>query len=701
MNPMTELPSAASPEHFVNRELSLLDFQKRVLAIAEDSSTPLLERLRFVAIVVQNLDEFFQVRVAGIQNQIAGRVTTRTFDGMTPADQMAAIRIEVSALFERIDSLFTDDLAPHLQKEGIHLLDYEDLSVEDIEQLEARFEAEVFPVLTPLAVDPAHPFPYISNLSLNLAVVVRDPHDDDLQFARIKVPPLLPRFVPLGDHRYVRLESVMARNVDRLFPAHPIVDAFAFRVTRSADLAVEEEEADDLLEAMESVLRFRQRSASAIRLEVDPGASAETLDLLIRELDLEEDHVYHRNAPLDLSALFELVAIDRPELKDSPWTPTTNPRFSSTSEHDVDFFEEIRGADILVHHPYESFATSTGAFLAQAAADPDVLAIKQTLYRTSASEDPALGGEEEVVRSLIAAAEAGKQVVVLVELKARFDEAANITWAKMLENAGAHVVYGVVGLKTHARILLVVRREQEGLRRYAHIGTGNYNPKTARLYEDLGMFTADPDLGRDLSELFNTLTGYGTPTSYRRLLVAPSMLRSRITERIREEAAKGAEGRILFKINHIVDPHMITELYAASLAGCQIDLIVRGICSLRAGVPGLSPTIRVRSIVGRFLEHSRIYRFGDPSHGAVYYTGSADLMTRNLDGRVEALTPVVDARLKARLEELLDILMTDDTQAWQLDDDRWTKVETSSGVASHPELQARALARKRLEDWSR
>jgi polyphosphate kinase len=691
----------ALPEELINRELSLLAFQERVLAIAEDPELPLLERLKFVAIVTQNLDEFFQVRVAGIQNQIAGGVTTPTADGMTPREQMDAIRIRVAALFARVDSLFADELLALLAKEGIHLVEYVDLTPEEVATVEDRFEHQIFPVLTPLAVDPAHPFPYISNLSLNLAVVVRDPRHDELQFARLKVPPLLPRFIRLENNRFVRLEEVIAHNVERLFPAHPVVDAFAFRVTRSADLAVEEEEAHDLLEAMESVLRFRQRSAGAIRLEIDPEASPQAVDLLERELDLAPAQVYHRTAPLDLSALFELYSIDRPDLKQTPWTPTTSPRLISTAEKDVDFFEEIQAADIFVHHPYESFATSTGAFLAQAAADPDVLAIKQTLYRTSASEDPALGGEEEIVRSLRLAAEAGKQVVVLVELKARFDEAANIAWAKLLESAGVHVVYGVVGLKTHAKVLLVVRREDDGLRRYAHVGTGNYNPKTARLYEDVGIFTADPEMGRDLSELFNTLTGYGDPTKYRRLLVAPSKLRKRLVKRIQEEAANGPEGRILFKLNHVVDPQMIGELYAASQQGCQIDLIVRGICSLRAGVPGLSPTIRVRSVVGRFLEHSRIYRFGDPAHGAVYYMGSADLMTRNLDGRVEALAPVIDPRLKLRIEETLDTLMNDDVQSWELHDDRWDKVETVVGLATHEHMQERALARKRSEDWAR
>jgi polyphosphate kinase len=689
------------PEYLINRELSLLAFQERVLAIADDPDLPLLERLKFVAIVSQNLDEFFQVRVAGIRNQVAGGVTTPTADGMTPREQLNAIRTRVGALFAKTDSLFVDELLPLLEKADIHLLEYADLSDSEIISLHDRFEQQVFPVLTPLAVDPSHPFPYISDLSLNLAVVVRDPHRDELQFARVKVPPLLPRFMQLDYNRFVPIEEVIAHNVERLFPAHPLVATFAFRVTRNADLALEEEEADDLLAAMESVLRFRQRSAGAVRLEVEPNALPEGIALLERELDLDKDQVYTRTAPLDLGSLFELYGLDRDDLKETPWVPRTSPRLTAPVDGRLDIFEVIRAGDLFVHHPYESFATSTGTFLAQAAADPDVLAIKQTLYRTWAPEDPAMGGEEAIVQSLIAAAEAGKQVVVLVELKARFDEAANIAWAKMLESAGVHVVYGVVGLKTHAKVLLVVRREDDGLRRYAHIGTGNYNPKTARLYEDLGIFTADAKLGRDLSELFNVLTGYGEPRSYRRLLVAPTKLRSKLTKRIREEGAKGREGRILFKINHLVDPEVIGELYAASQKGCEIDLIVRGICSLRPGIPDLSPTIRVRSVVGRFLEHSRIYRFGDPNEGAVYYIGSADMMTRNLDGRVEALTPVIDPRLKERIEEIIDVLMRDDMLAWTLDDDRWTKMLVTDGLHAHDKMQELALDRAHPEERSR
>ena len=486
------------------------------------------------------------------------------------------------------------------------------------------------------------------------------------------------------------LEQVIGAHLGRLFAGQEIVEGSPFRVTRSADFAVEEDEANDLLEAMESVLRFRQRGAEAVRLEVGVEMAPEILDLLVRELDINEDAVFKREAPLGLSGLWELYGLDRPDLKQEPWTPTTQPALSASEE--IDMFEAISQKDLLVHHPYESFVTSTGALVAQAARDPDVLAIKQTLYRTSVPNDPAIGGEAAIVQSLIAAAEAGKQVVVLVELKARFDEAANIAWAKMLENAGAHVVYGVPGLKTHSKILLIVRRENDGLRRYAHIGTGNYNPNTARIYEDLGLFTADPDIGADLSDLFNALTGYSGSQTYRRLLVAPSTLRPRIIERIQEEGSKGSAGRILFKLNHIIDPEIIDELYSASQQGCAVELIVRGICGIRAGVPGLSENIRVRSIVGKYLEHSRIYRFGEPTAGAVYYIGSADMMPRNLNGRVEALTPVTDARLKDRLQGILDVLLSDTTLAWKMDagGHSWSRVVGDEVLDSHKQLQEQA-----------
>ncbi len=643
----------APPQHFVNRELSLLDFQTRVLGLAERTDLPLLERLKFVAIVTQNLDEFFQVRVAGLMNQVDSGVGTASPDGLTATQQLAAIDERVTELFSRIDTLFSKELLPLLDEAGIHLIGYDELEADEIAELQDRFEQQIFPVLTPLAVDPAHPFPYISNLSLNLAVVVRDPDTDQAQFARLKVPPLIPRFSQVGSNRFVPVEQVIAANCHLLFPGHSVVDTFAFRVTRTAELAVEEAEADDLLQAIDSLLRFRQRTAGAIRLEVEEGSREPTVELLRRELQLDPAEVYHRAALLDLGALWSLYDLDRPDLKESPWVPTTSVRLRPAGEEKVRMFDVIRSGDVLVHYPYESFATSTGAFLAQAAKDPKVLAIKQTLYRTWASENPAIGGEEAVVRSLMQAAEAGKQVVVLVELTARFDEAANLNWAKMLEDSGVHVVYGVVGLKTHSKILLVVRRERDGLRRYSHIGTGNYNPKTARIYEDIGIFTADPDIGRDLSELFNALTGYGESSAYRRLLVAPTTLRRRITERIRQEGERGTRRQ-----DPVQDqPHRRPGHHRGVVRGVAAGLPDRPhrpgdlLVARRHTRP--VPDHPVRSIVGRFLEHSRIYRFGHPDDGAVYYLGSADMMTRNLDKRVEALVPVTDPRLKARLEENL------------------------------------------------
>lgn len=688
------------PRYF-NRELSLLDFQERVLALAENNIRPPLERVKFVAIVSSNLDEFHQVRVAGLIEQASAGVGIASPDGMTPREQLAAIYERVVDIDRRIDTLFNKELVPLLEENGIEIVpNYHALDGDDRRYLESVFEETIFPVLTPLAVDPAHPFPYISDLSLNLAVLLRSPEVTGMQFARVKIPPNVPRFMLLpDDKRLVPIEQVVAGNLGRLFGGQDIVDSYEFRVTRNADLAVEEDEADDLLEVMESVLRYRQRAARAVRLEVHNRMTEELQQALLGGLELDQSVVYYRDGLLGLRDLWQIYGLDRPDLKDEPWTPTTQPRLAETTGTEVDIFAELEHGDILVHHPYDSFATSTGAFVAQAATDPAVLAIKQTLYRTSAPDDPAIGGEEAIVRSLMDAAEAGKQVVVLVELKARFDEATNIRWAKMLEEAGVHVVYGVRGLKTHSKILLIVRRETGGIRRYSHIGTGNYNPKTARLYEDLGLLTADPDIGADLSDLFNRLTGYAQPTSYRKLLVAPEALRTRITERIREQGALRSDGHILFKLNHLVDPQIIDELYAASSAGTSIDLIVRGNCCIRAGVPGLSENIRVRSIVGTFLEHSRIYRFGHAGRDAVYYIGSADIMQRNLNGRVEALVPVTDPRIRARLEQIIEVEMADDALAWQMRaDGTWQKVSQELNVDTHRVLEELAIDRARGDE---
>ena len=667
-----------------------------MLALAADPAAPLLERLKFVAIVSQNLDEFYQVRVSGLINQLRSAPDLRSVDGLTPAEQLQMIRPKVDALVDRIDEIFVDEIAPALEKEQIALVEWADLTAAERANLTSIFEEQMFPILTPLAVDPSHPFPYISSLSLNLAVLVSDPADGKRRFARIKLPPILPRFVPLDDAgRFVPIEQIVAAHLDHLFAGQTVEGHYAFRVTRNADFAVEEHEAEDLLEAMESVLRYRQRSASAVRLEVQEDMTDEVTDLLVRELALRATDVTVHRAPLDLSALFAIYKLPRPDLKQEPWVPVTQAALAPPGGSRVDFFELMSSKDIMVHHPYDSFGTSTAAFLAQAVRDPDVLAIKQTLYRTSASDDPAIGGEQAVVEMLRHAALAGKQVVVLVELRARFDEAANITWARLLEDAGAHVVYGVAGLKTHSKILLVVRREAGGLRRYAHIGTGNYNPKTAVLYEDLGLFTADPDIGSDLSELFNTLTGYGANQEYDRLLVAPHTLRDQLVRRIREQAALGSDGHILFKINHLTDPDLIEELYLASDAGCRVELIIRGICSIRAGVPELSENVTVRSIVGRFLEHSRIYRFGADPETAEYYIGSADLMQRNLRGRVEVLTPIADPNLRSRVQAILDSLRDDDALAWELAaDGDWHKVSTDGTINAHERMAAMAIERR-------
>jgi polyphosphate kinase len=676
-------------ERYRNRELSWLDFNERVLALAEDERVPLLERAKFLAIFGQNLDEFFQVRVAGLKDQVAAGLGTTSPDGRTPAQQLLDIRDRLDVLGPRMQSVFLDQVAPALAAAGIRLSSWADLDEDDEKFLVETFEERIFPVLTPLAVDPGHPFPYISNLSLNLAVMVRDPVEKVRRFARVKVPSLLPRFVVLPDgERYVPLELVIAAHLDQLFPGMEIEQHHAFRVTRNADLTLEEEEADDLLAAVEIELR-RRRFGRAVRLEIDVAMSDEVCELLQRELVLGDEDVYTHVAPLDLGGLWAVHGLDRPDLKDPSYTRVTPVRLSPDDGNRVDVFASIRRGDMLVHHPYESFRTTVEEFVRQASTDPHVLAIKMTLYRTS--------GDSPIARSLIRAAERGKQVAVIVELKARFDESANIEWARALETAGVHVAYGLIGLKVHSKTLLVVREESDGLRRYCHIGTGNYNSRTARTYEDIGLLTCDEAIGSDLTQLFNELTGYGRNVDFRRLLVAPRGLRSGFVDLIRGEVAAGpGRGRITMKMNSLVDPELIDELYAASHAGVEIDLIVRGICCLTPGVPGLSETIRVRSIVGRYLEHSRIYRFanGDGPGQPRLLIGSADLMPRNLDRRVEVLTPVVDPGLQARLDEVLDVELADDVLAWTLGSDgRWTRAAPAGAVETHTRLQDLATAR--------
>jgi polyphosphate kinase len=687
-----EPPTQLQPEsRYLNRELSALDYFARVLALGGDASVPLLERAKFLAIFSQNLDEFFQVRVSGLREQLDAGLRATSPDGLDPAEQLRAIRARVEPLVARQAAIFTRELAPALEEHGVQFCDWDDLTEADRAYLDDDFEERIFPVLTPLAVDPAHPFPYISNLSLNLAVVVRDPTTGEERFARVKVPPLLPRFLALPDgERFVPLEQVIAAHLDTLFPGMQTVAHHPFRVTRDADFELSDD-AEDLLEAMELILRRRTRFGRVVRLEVDGKMSDEVLELLCRELQLTDAEVYVVDGPLDLSGLWSLYGLEKPELKDGPWTPQTQPTLTS-ADAPTDVFQVLRQGDVLVHHPYDSFATSVEAFIEQASRDPHVLAIKQTLYRTA-------GPDSRLVRSLIRAAERGKQVVTLVELKARFDEQANIERAQLFEEAGIHVVYGLVGLKTHAKIQLVVRQEPDGIRRYCHVGTGNYNPKTATTYEDLGLMSADPDLGADLTELFNYLTGYSRQSDYRKLIVAPVTIRPELVKRIERQAALGPAGRITMKMNSLVDPELIDALYSASQAGTPIDLVVRGICCLHAGVPGLSETIRVRSIVGRFLEHSRIFRFGPDPHTAEYLIGSADLMPRNLDRRVEALVPVTAGPLRDRLDEILSIDLADDTQAWELaNDGTWRRVSGTRGVNAHRRLQDLAVQRARAAE---
>jgi polyphosphate kinase len=692
-------PATADGAHrYINRELSTLDFNSRVLSLAENEELPLLERIKFLAIFGANMDEFFQVRVAGLKDQQAAGISGTAPDGLSVSDQLKLIRAEVEGLVERQRAALLDSVLPQLAGHGVRLADWESLDVPDRTGVERVFAERIFPVLTPLAVDPGHPFPYISNLSLNLAVIVRDPVGGERRFARVKVPPVLPGLLAMPDgHRFVVLEQVIAAHLGALFPGMHIESHHPFRVTRNADLTLEEEEADDLLEAVEMELR-RRRFGRAVRLEVDASITDEVRTLLTRELDLQPEDVYEVAGLLDLTALWVVYNLDRPELKEEPFAPVTPARLASTDGERIDVFAAIRQGDILVQHPYESFAESVEEFVTQASRDPDVLAIKQTLYRTS--------GDSPIVRALIRAAERGKQVAALVELKARGDEAANIGWARALEEAGVHVVYGLVGLKTHSKTAMVVRQEGDGIRRYCHIGTGNYNSTTARLYEDIGMLSAAPELGADLTDLFNFLTGYSRRVEYRRLLVAPATLRPRMVELIQRETRAGESGRIVWKLNNLVDPAIIDALYQASQAGVRIDLVVRAICCLRPEVPGLSDNIRVRSIVGRWLEHSRIFYFGAGggwSEGVTglrddgeYLFGSADMMERNLDRRVEAVVPVGSLEMRSRLREILEVDLADDTRAWELGPDgTWHKVPTVAGINAQIALQELAVARSR------
>jgi polyphosphate kinase len=696
-----------APELYINRELSWIEFNRRVLAQALNEYTPLLEQAKFSAIFSNNLDEFFMVRVASLKSQQEAGITTLSDDGLTPLQQLETIQARLRPLLEQQQQHYRHSLKGHLAEYGVHLLDYEQLNPEQKQWADAYFQRSVFPVLTPLAVDPAHPFPFVSNLSLNVAALIRDPDSGQQQFARVKVPQkILPRFVPIptdlhgGDSRAVYtavpLEQLVAFNLQPLFPGMTVEGHYFFRITRDADLELRELEADDLMEALQEGLRKRRMGGEVVRLEVADEMPDEVVHQLTEGLEVEPEDLYRINGPLGLDDLMGLLAIPLPQLKDQPFKGRTHPALVRTQKSELadgsikeeefeSIFRVIRHGDVLLHHPYELFATSVEEFLSQAADDPSVLAIKMTLYRVSK--------DSAVIASLIRAAENGKQVMALVELKARFDEDNNIQWARQLERSGVHVVYGVLGLKTHTKILLVVRREKQELRSYMHIGTGNYNARTSTLYTDLGLLTADPEIGQDLVELFNFLTGFAKQQSFRKLLVAPVTLRRGMEDRIRREtehARAGRGGSIRAKMNSLVDPAIIALLYEASQAGVRIELVIRGMCSLRPGIEGVSDNIHVVSIIGRFLEHSRLFRFGNGGEPE-RLIGSADWMPRNLDRRVEAVAPISDPRLAQQLEALLDLYLSD-TGAWHMQAD-------GSFHQRQPEGDARLVQQTLMEQW--
>ncbi|WP_029251980.1 RNA degradosome polyphosphate kinase [Paraoerskovia marina] len=703
-------------DRFADREISWLAFNERVLELAEDDRQPMLERVRFLSIFASNLDEFFMVRVAGLKRRIATGLAVTAASGLSPREVLEAISVRAQDLMARHAQVFRDSVQPALASEGITLVHWDELEAKEQDRLHKFFRKRIFPVLTPLAVDPAHPFPYISGLSLNLAVLVANPTTNKEHFARVKVPPLLPRFIavdakgrpsepassPVAAGKpmsYVPLEEVIAQHLDQLFPGMEVREHHTFRVTRNEDVEVEEDDAENLLKAMEKEL-LRRRFGPPVRLALATGISARIRSLLVRELGVAEHEVYELPAPLDLTGLNVIADLDRADLHFPPFVPTTHRLLAEVeSASPTNVFAAIRQQDILLHHPYDSFSTSVQTFLEQAAADPAVLAIKQTLYRTS--------GDSPIVDALIDAAEAGKQVLALVEIKARFDEQANISWARKLEQAGVHVVYGIVGLKTHCKLSLVVRQEEDGLRRYCHVGTGNYHPKTARLYTDHGLLTASTEVGQDLTRLFNQLSGYAPTSRFHRLLVAPRTVRSGLVERIEREAdaaRQGHEAWIKIKVNSAVDEATIDALYRASQAGVQVDLVVRGICALRPGVPGLSENIRVRSILGRFLEHSRIYGFansvgpaiGDgPDSGPEVFIGSADLMHRNLDRRVEALVRISEPSQINELIDLVDVSMDENTSSWRLEDDTWSRRSRDEHGEPLRDLQSSLVKRQR------
>jgi polyphosphate kinase len=686
-----EVHELDATEIYTNRELSWLQFNERVLELAEHESTPLLERVKFLAIYANNLDEFFMVRVAGLHDQVDAGIDARGPDGLSPSETIERIADRTRELGRRHSRLWEEHVRPALAEHGIRVIDCQACDGRELEKIDRQFSEQIFPVLTPLAVGPGRPFPYISNLSLSLAVWLRDPVSRTETFARVKVPKeVLPRFVPLGGNVFVPLEAVIARHLGQLFPGMEVLRHDFFRVTRDADFTVSDE-ADDLLQAVEDELR-RRRFGELVRLEVSSSMDPDMRGYLVEQLAIDEAQVIDVEGLLDLDDLWALYDVDgHRDLRDPPWTPITQPVLADREDAKADVFAAIRANDLLVHHPYDSFATSVERFVQLAVADPDVLAIKTTVYRTS--DDSAL------VPALIEALERGKQAVCLVELKARFDERRNIGWARALEEAGAHVVHGLPGLKTHAKALLVVRREGSGARHYVHVGTGNYHAKTARLYEDFGLFTTDRALAADVAELFNTLTGAARSPSYRKIVTAPDDMRDWFLDQVRrtiEAHQSGEEARIILKLNSLVDARCIRALYEASQAGVRVDLNIRGICCLRAGVPGVSENIRVVSVVGRFLEHSRVYGFwrGDERE---YWIGSADVMPRNLDTRVELLAPIDNPDLRSEIEDTLERCLADDTFAWELGPDGAWERRRGDRRSVHRELMDRAAARASVE----
>jgi polyphosphate kinase len=674
-----------SYQHVTDREMSWLSFDQRVLELAEDSGIPLLERLRFLAISSSNLDEFFMVRVATLMSKIEKNVTAPNVAGIKPQELLKLVSEKTNQIVSRQSKVLNNEILPALEKQGIEIVNWQDLNEAEQGYVAKLFQDRIFPVLTPLAVDPTHPFPYISGLSLNLAVIVKNPTTNEEFFARVKVPEILPRFIAtakMGSTRFLPLEDLIAIHLQELFPGMIIEDHYTFRVTRNQDIELDEEEAEDLLLSLEQEL-LRRRFGPPVRLEIEAGVDEKLVSQLASQLGIGEENIFHVSAPLNLTSLNKIADLDFPDLKFPPFRSRTPKALSEVDSEDSDmFFAAIRQGEILLHHPYESFTSSVVHFLENAARDPHVLAIKQTLYRTS--------GDSPIMEALIEAAEAGKQVVAVVEIRARFDEQANVRWARKLEAAGVHVVYGLMGLKTHAKLSLVIRDEANGIRRYCHIGTGNYNPKTARIYEDLGILSSDVELTEDLTRLFNQLSGFAPQSTYSRLLVAPSTLRPGLLEKIDREIEHAKNGRpagVQFKLNSILDEEFVTKLYEASQAGVKIDLLIRGICAVQPGIKGLSEKITVKSVLGRFLEHSRIYHFVNGGEDE-YWIGSADLMGRNLDRRVESLVLVQRKEHQLRLQGILDLGLSDSTSSWSLKETTWSKPEGKGLTNLHSELIA-------------